>query len=147
MNKFTKKHRIFINNFSLIFLIIFSIIKLSNNTEKIYKSDKNNISPNSLRRLLAGIDIIKKIDEQCLEDVNILKYNIILNSTAFLLNLNSSSRRSLYSSIKELDGKDIGIIKNKAYIDSIKAYFPSSKIHYYESINLLLLGLLMTGEI
>ena len=147
MNKFAKKHRIFINNFSLIFLIIFSIIKLSNNTEKIYKSDKNNISPNSLRRLLAGIDIIKKIDEQCLEDVNILKYNIILNSTAFLLNLNSSSRRSLYSSIKELDGKDIGIIKNKAYIDSIKAYFPSSKIHYYESINLLLLGLLMTGEI
>ena len=146
MRLYKTKLIIFENNFLLIFLIICSITKLSINTEKIYDTN-NNISQKTLRRLISGNEIVKKLEEQCLENTNILKYNVILNSTAFLLNFTTSSRRNLYSSIKELDGKNIGVIKNKAYIDSIKAYFPSSNLHYYESINSLLLGLLMTGEI
>ena len=125
-----------LNYFLLILLIALSIVKISKN------SPVSKEISNPLRNLLEGQDIVKQIEEQCLENANILKYNIILNSTAFLLNLNISTRRILYSTIKELDGKDIGIEKGSNYEDLIKANFPSSTIKYSETIESLLMSLL-----
>ena len=137
----TKKanNNIHLNYFLLIILITLSIVKISSNP-----SVSKEIS-NPLRNLIEGSDIVKQIDEQCLENVNVLKYNIILNSTAFLLNLNISKRRNLYSTIKDLDGKDIGIEKGNNYEDLIKAYFPSSTTKYSESTERLLMSLLFNN--
>ena len=133
------KNNINLNYFLLIILITLSIVKISCNTSV----SKEIFNP--LRNLIEGSDIVKQIDEQCLENVNILKYNIILNSTAFLLNLNISKRRHLYSTIKDLDGKDIGIEKGNNYEDLIKAYFPSSTTKYSESTERLLMSLLFNN--
>ena len=129
-----------INNFLLIALIIISILKIINNSPALIQS-KNN-SPNSFRKLISGYDIVKQIDEQCIENTNILRYNIILNSTAFLLNLNIATRRSLYSSISELNGKNIGVERGKSYADLIKINFPTSNVQYYESATSLIMSLL-----
>lgn len=136
MKKNSNNNIFYINYFVLILLITLSIIKISQ-TSPVIKPTSN-----PLRQLITGNEIVKQIDEQCLENTNILKYTIILNSTAFLLNLNISSRRNLYSSIKELDGKDIGIENGNTYEDLIKANFPSSNIKYSESTNTLLMSLL-----
>ena len=136
MKKNSNNNIFYINYFVLILLITLSIIKIS----QTYPVIKPTYNP--LRKLITGNEIVKQIDEQCLENTNILKYTIILNSTAFLLNLNISSRRNLYSSIKELDGKDIGIENGNTYEDLIKANFPSSNIKYSESTNTLLMSLL-----
>jgi hypothetical protein len=100
----------------------------------MFKLSKNNpsknISINPIRNLISGNDIVKQINEQCLENTNILKYNIIMNTTAFLLNFNISSKRNLLSSIKDLDGKNIGAERGKDYEDLIKNNFPLSNIDY-----------------
>ena len=44
------------------------------------------------------------------------------------LNLNKTSRRQLYSSIKDLDGKNIGVETGKTFVDTINKNFPNSKI-------------------
>ena len=125
-----------INYFLLIILIIFPMFKLSKN------NPSKNISINPIRNLISGNDIVKQINEQCLENTNILKYNIIMNATAFLLNFNISSKRNLLSSIKDLDGKNIGAERGKDYEDLIKNNFPLSNIDYEDSTDKLILSLL-----
>ena len=125
------------NYFLLIVLIILSIVEIGK-----CSLNNNKYSKNAFRKLITGYDIVKQINEQCMEDTNILKYKIVLNSTAFLYNLNISSRRILYSSIKELDGKNIGVEQGKTFSDLIKINFPKSEIFYYNSPNSLTLALL-----
>ena len=141
MKEYHKNNISYRNKFLLIALIIFSIIKLGKSSSENNKNSKNT-SKNSFRKLLTGNDIVKKIEEQCTDNSNILKYNIVLNSTAFLYNLEASSKRNLLSSIKELDGKTIGVEQGKTFSDLIKINFPNSEILYSDSPNSLILDLL-----
>ena len=128
-------------NFSLIHvLIILFIFQIIYSFPRMKEGSNNNF-----RGLVSGEDIVKEINEECNDNTNILKYTVVLNSTAFLLNLNKTSRRQLYSSIKELDGKNIGVESGKTYEDTIKTNFPNSKIYYNSTDNLILA--LLQGEI
>ena len=128
-------------NFSLIHVLIILFI-----FQTIYSFPRmKEVSNNNFRGLVSGEDIVKEINEECNDNTNILKYTVVLNSTAFLLNLNKTSRRQLYSSIKELDGKNIGVESGKTYEDTIKTNFPNSKIYYNSTDNLILA--LLQGEI
>lgn len=128
-------------NFSLIHvLIILFIFQIIYSFPRMKEGSNNNF-----RGLVSGEDIVKEINEECNDNTNILKYTVVLNSTAFLLNLNKTSRRQLYSSIKELDGKNIGVESGKTYEDTIKTNFPNSKIYYNSTDNLI--SALLQGEI
>ena len=131
----------YINYFLLIIVIIFPMFELSKNNPTQNWESKN-ISLNHIRNLISGYDIVKQINEQCLENENILKYNIIVNTTAFLLNLNIPLKRNLLSSIKDLNGKNIGVESGEEYEDLIKNNFPLSNIYNYSSRGKQLLDLL-----
>ena len=134
------KYKIIVN-FSLFhFLIVLFIFQTIYNFPIITEASKK-----SFRGLISGEDIVKEINEECLDNINILKYTVVLNSTAFLLNLNKTSRRQLYSSIKELDGKNIGVETGKTFADTININFPNSKIYYNSADNLI--STLLQGEI
>ena len=96
----------------------------------------------SFRKLISGEDIVKQIAEECIDNSNTLKYSIVLNSTAFLANLNEISRRRLYTSIKDLDGQNIGMEYGKTFENLIKTNFPNSKINKYDSNDKLIMALL-----
>ena len=128
-------------NFSLIHvLIILFIFQIIYSFPRMKEGSNNNF-----RGLVSGEDIVKEINEECNDNTNILKYTVVLNSTAFLLNIHKTSRRQLYSSIKELDGENIGIEKGKTFADTINTKFPNSKIYYYSTENLI--SALLQGEI
>lgn len=135
-NKNNNISQIKINTFLIIALIIISLFKIASNSPVIKQSE------NPIRKLISGSDIVRQINEQCVENTNILKYNIIINSTAFLLNLNASTRRNLYSSISELNGKNIGVERGKTYADLINTNFPLSSVQYEESTTSLIMSLL-----
>ena len=116
------------------------MLKLSKNNPS-HKDQSKNISINPIRNLVSDYDIVKQINEECLENTNILKYTIIVNTTAFLLNLNYSSKRNLLLSIKELNEKNIGAEREKEYEDLIKNNFPFTNIIYHNSTEKLLLSL------
>ena len=128
-------------NLSLIHVLIILFIVQTIDNFPIVKEGSNN----NFRGLVSGEDIIKEINEECLDNTNILKYTVVLNSTAFLLNLNKTSRRQLYSSIKELDGENIGVESGKAFAATINTNFPNSKIYYNSTDNLI--SALLQGEI
>ena len=128
-------------NFSLFHVLIILFIFQTIYSFPIMKEG----SKNNFRGLVSGEDIVKEINEECQDNTNILKYTIVLNSTAFLLNLHKTSRRQLYSSIKELDGENIGVEKGKTFADTINTKFPNSKIYYYSTENLI--SALLQGEI
>ena len=128
-------------NLSLIHVLIILFIVQTIDNFPIVKEGSNN----NFRGLFSGEDIVKEINEECLDNTNILKYTVVLNSTAFLLNLNKTSRRQLYSSIKELDGENIGVESGKAFATTINTNFPNSKIYYNSTDNLI--SALLQGEI
>ena len=129
-----------INNFFIIFIFytLFQIIK--NSPTKEPKQQSSSL----LRYLVQGNDIVKQINEQCIDNANLLKYTIVLNSTAFLLYLNDKRRRNLntYTSLKELNGQNIGVITGKTYADLITINCPNSQLIYYDSTNSLMMALL-----
>lgn len=123
------------------FLIISFILQKISNSPINKEASKNNF-----RGLVTGEDIVKEINEECQDNINILKYTVVLNSTAFLANLSKTSRRQLYSSIEELDGENIGMEKGKTFIDKISFNFPNSEIYNYTTFDSELTALLK-GEI
>ena len=137
-NPYLKK--LYIHSFLLIILICCLYQTL--NSSQIKNESLLKSYSKSYRKLVTGYDIVKQINEECLESTNILKYNIVLNSTAFLLNLGTSSRRNLFSSIKELDGENLGVENGKTYADLIKMNFAKSNLNYYDSTSSLIMSLL-----
>ena len=136
------KYKLTINCSFLHLLILLFILQTIHNFPIIKESSKNNF-----RGLVTGEDIVKEINEDCLDNTNNLKYTIVLNSTAFLLNyLSKTSRRQLYSSIKDLNGKNIGMETGKTFTDAINSNFPNSKVYNYTSFDFLMTALLK-GEI
>lgn len=123
-------------------IILISCLYQTINSSQIKNESLLQSYSKSHRKLVTGYDIVKQINEECLESTNILKYNIVFNSTAFLLNLSTSSRRNLFSSIKELDGENLGVENGKTYADLIKTNFPKSYLNYYDSTTSLIMSLL-----
>ena len=117
------KNKIFHKNiFSLIFLITFSFLPI------IYS--------------ISGSDIVRQISEECNENENSLKFNIIMNSTAFLLYLNSKLLRNLDTTQSDLVGKNIGIERGKTFESIVKTNYPRSTIVYTDSSLSLIISLL-----
>ena len=118
-----EKNKIFHKNiFSLIFLITFSFLPI------IYS--------------ISGSDIVRQISEECNENENSLKFNIIMNSTAFLLYLNSKLLRNLDTIQSDLVGKNIGIERGKTFESIVKTNYPRSTIVYADSSLSLIISLL-----
>ena len=130
-----------INHFFLLFISNFLFQIVGNSiTNEIKLKDQSSFP---LRNLIQGSDIVKYIKEECIDNLNILKYTIVLNSTAFILNLNSQKRNlDTYTSLNELNGENIGIMSGKTYDDLIRLNCPNSQIISYDSTSSLIMALL-----